>query len=242
MRGLPSRALRAWALLATAPTMLPAATTEDPIAGEVKIEPGRVREADRSRRGPSPRPQPACRRRRRSGELQVTGHLVGVPRPARGYLAGSLRLGRSGFTPVVVARRSRRDRRDDGRASRWPDRRARPSSGRSFDISHRREWFEFLERGCHRGRGPNSSCISRECRCQTSDRHIRGAGSETTCGRSSFLAFRTSRVQFAPPPDPPAGESRSAVGGGGDGEQVEDLLLQRVEFRFEGLHVCTVAV
>jgi hypothetical protein len=55
------------------------------------------------------------------------------------------------------------------------------------------------------------------------------------------LAFRTSRVQFAPPPDPPADESRSAVGGGGDGEQVEDLLLQRVEFRFEGLHVCTVA-
>ena len=37
------------------------------------------------------------------------------------------------------------------------------------------------------------------------------------------------------------GGSCAVVGGGGDGEQVEDLLLERVEFGFEGLDVLAVA-
>ena len=53
------------------------------------------------------------------------------------------------------------------------------------------------------------------------------------------LAFRTSGRPFAPP----MGGERSGVGvaGGGDAEQVEDLLLERVEVGLEGLDVVAVA-
>ena len=80
---------------------------------------------------------------------------------------------------------------------------------------------------------------NRTGRYRRADELLKEASPQKDGTRSSRLTFRTSEARYSPPT---RRCSVGGVGGGGDAEQVEDLVLERAEFGFEGLHEAAVLV
>src|SRR5258706_6335408 len=78
---------------------------------------------------------------------------------------------------------------------------------------------------------------NRTGRYRRADELLKEASPQKDGTRSSRLTFRTSEARYSPPT---RRCSVGGVGGGGDAEQVEDLVLERAEFGFEGLHEAAV--